>query len=142
MTSKKLHPIQLESILVKELFVRNNALSSDMPDELNSKFKFKIAHDKFDEQTNIIHVGIIIESGEPDSQSDEHVELLDLRIHLLGAFVVDKEYFPIDKIEHWATNNAPLILYPYAREHVYSLTGRVLNSPVILPLLQIPTFNK
>ncbi len=134
---QKLHPIQIEGVKVRELSVRNNSPIEDNT-ELEGKFKFKVAHGKYDEESSSINVGLIIELGTPEVEGSK--EPLDLRVHLVAKFNVDTSNFPVDKLEHWAQYNAPMILYPYAREHVYSLTGRVLSSPVLLPLLQVPTF--
>lgn len=133
---RKFHPIQVEGIKVRELFVRNNAMADD-PSELTGDFQFKVGHTEFNPEESSVDVGLIIEMGDPDnSESDEK---LDLRVHLHAKFSIDADAFPVDKIDHWAEHNAPLILYPYAREQVYSLTGRTLNAPVLLPLLQVPT---
>lgn len=135
---QKLHPIQIEGVKVRELFVRNNSIVEDTK-ELEGSFKFKVAHGKYDEDSSSINVGLIIELGNPDASADQSKAPIDLKVHLMARFNIDKDNFPIEKVEHWAQYNAPMILYPYAREHVYSLTGRVLSSPVILPLLQVPT---
>ncbi|HDI3228835.1 TPA: protein-export chaperone SecB [Vibrio cholerae] len=132
----RLHPIQIMGVKVRELSVRNNSPIDDNT-ELEGKFKFKVAHGKYDEESSSINVGLIIELGTPETESSK--EPLDLRVHILAKFHIDAGSFPVDKLEHWAQFNAPMILYPYAREHVYSLTGRVLSSPVLLPLLQVPT---
>lgn len=133
---KKLHPIQIEGIKVRELFVRNNAMTDDSS-KLSGDFQFKVGFTGFNPEESSIDVGLIIIMGEPDNL--ESSELLDLKVHLHAKFFIDIKVFPIDKIEHWAEHNAPLILYPYAREQVYALTGRTLNSPILLPLLQVPT---
>ncbi|MDF0535619.1 hypothetical protein PY479_15200 [Shewanella sp. A32] len=134
----KLHPIQIDGIKIKELFIRNNS-SSGTVEAREGKFKFKVAHGKFDVELSSVNVALIIEMGTPELPEAKSEEPLDLRVHILAKFSVDKEQFPIDKIEHWAEYNAPMILYPYAREHVYSLSGRVLDTPILLPLLQVPT---
>lgn len=133
---RKLHPIQIQGIKVRELFVRNNAMTDDS-DELSGDFEFKVGHTEFNAEESSIDVGLVIVMGKPEDPDSD--ELLDLKVHLHAKFSIDVKLFPVDKIEHWAVHNAPLILYPYAREQVYALTGRTLKSPILLPLLQVPT---
>ena len=63
-----------------------------------------------------------------------------LIIELVGLFHVDEDSFPVNKIEHFARNNAPLLLSPYLRESAYSLTTKCGFTPFILPLYEVPQF--
>ena len=63
------------------------------------------------------------------------------RVEILGLFNVDDERFPIKSVHSWAKQNAPLILYPYLREQVFSLTSRAGFEGTLLPLFQVPTFS-
>jgi len=52
----------------------------------------------------------------------------------LGIFEVDEDKFPFKFIQNWAEKNAPLILYPYLREQVFSLSSRAGFGGTLLPL--------
>lgn len=137
-TEHKLHPIQIEGIKVKELFVRDNFSNETPQDDLVGKFKMKVSHSAFDAENQMITIGLVIELGEPNSIEPVN-GTVDLRVQLMAKFSVDTDTFPREKLEHWAQHNAPMILYPYAREQVYSLSSRALDNPILLPLLQVPT---
>ena len=137
----KLHPIQLQGILVKELFIRiNNPSEPRNLDE--NQFQIGIGHSDFDEKDSTIDIGLLVTIGNPDSSGDSEKDTkFDLKVHLLAKFLIDKNSFPIDKIDHWAEHNAPLILYPYLREHVHGLSVRAGIDPILLPLMELPTFS-
>lgn len=93
-------------------------------------------YSKYNEDARQIIVKTSVEVG-----CDDGNELpFSLRVELVGIFIVDESQFPIVHIEKWAKGNAPLILYPFLREHVYGLTSRAGFDGMLLPLLEIPTF--
>jgi len=57
---------------------------------------------------------------------------------MTGEFAIE-DNFPRDKIELWASINAPFVIYPYMRERLYYITNQGGYPPIMLPLLQIPT---
>lgn len=128
------HPIQIEAVRVLELALNlkdpEKALSaSDLP------FKFSTGHTKFDPDQKAISVGVIGEIGTSDDDTPFHV-----KVHLIGVFSVNTDVFPLDKVEDWAQNNAPLLLLPFLREHIYGLCNRAGLKEVFVPLLVIPNF--
>lgn len=129
------HPIQLVHLKVTKLFIEPNL---DVKQDLETdtgKFSLVTGHGDYDEEDKIITVstGAKISSEDGDNP-------FDLDIELLGIFEVDEDRFPLIHIEDWAKRNAPIILYPYLREHVYSLTTRCGFTGALLPLLEVPTF--
>jgi preprotein translocase subunit SecB len=102
-----------------------------------SEFTWKRAHGAYDEERHVIEVSAQIEYG-IETKADEPVAY-SLRVHLMGQFQVDEARFDKGKIDKWARVNAPFILYPYLREHVFALTARAGFNPVLLPLLELPT---
>ncbi len=133
---KTLHAIQLEAIETRELFIRlNGEISEDFEDAFKEAIKLGSAHSDFDEENKIIHIGLRLTIGmEKDTDSP-----LSMRIEIVGTFSVNTDEFPENMIEDWAKKNAPLILYPFAREHCFALTTRCGLPQAILPLLQVPT---
>lgn len=141
MDKLKEHPIQLQGILVKELFVRvNDPSKADKPDD--KKFQLGVGHSNFNSENNTIDVGLFIKIGQPEViEEKEIMTKFDLKVHLLAKFIINQEEFPINQIGHWAEHNAPLILYPYIREHVHALSIRAGISPILLPLMEVPTIS-
>jgi preprotein translocase subunit SecB len=60
-------------------------------------------------------------------------------VEILGRFSIDTKAFPVEHVPEWARTNAPIMLFPYLREHVYSLTLRAGFKPAVLPLITVPT---
>lgn len=130
----KHHPIQLVDIKVLELYIKSvkHVENEDLPEE--GEFGFYHAHTALDDSDNTIAVKMGVKIDEEDGAP------FTLKVELLGIFEVDVEKFSIDDLESWARKNAPLILYPYIREHVYSLTIRSGIEGILLPLFVVPTF--
>lgn len=132
-----LHPIQLVSIKTLELSIKDNPDYSGNNKEDSYPYKLGIANAPFNEKDSTITVKV---RAEISSVEDRQVPYT-LRAEIAGLFEVNKDVFPMDFIEDWARKNAPLILYPYLRENVYSLTTRFNNEDgAVLPLFQVPTF--
>lgn len=132
------HPIQLASLNVAELHIEPNVAPDKKTGVEESEVTISSAYSEYDEEENLISVAVKAEvgmSGDSDSPPP-----FSMRVEVTGNFtVVDKERFPMDEIQHWAEFNAPMILFPYVREHVFSLTARCGFDPMILPLLEVPT---
>lgn len=129
----KPHAIQLVSLRVVELAIKVD-VTAPKDTELG-EFSIETASSKYNAEKHRINVKMRVVSGENDEDGP-----LQLKVEVVGVFKVDESAFPVDKIAHWADHNAPLILYPYVRENVYSLTNRAGFSQALLPLLEIPTF--
>ena len=129
-----LHPIQLVDLKVLKLSleIAPEKEQDKLPDE--GSFSLYSGFSDFNKEKREIAVkaGIKIDSDEDDSPFSLHVELLCL------FSIGDK--CPTKYIDSWADKNAPLILYPYLREHVHSLTSRAGFEGLILPLFEVPTF--
>lgn len=134
-----LHPIQLQGIRVLEL--NFSVTKPEQPNQedlegIDLPFKFLSGHSEFDPVTNVVTVGVIGEVG----GIAEEVEIpFYIKANLLGQFIVDISKFPMDKIDDWAKKNAPLILFPFLREHIYGLASRAGIKEVVLPLFTVPT---
>jgi len=133
------HPIQLKGLVVKELFFRANS-NDENENEETGNFQLGIGHSEYDSDLREIDVGVIIKIGSPDlTDGGDSNAPFDIKVHLLAKFSVDENRFPVDQIEHWAENNAPLVLYPYVREHVHGLSVRGGIRKIYLPLMEVPT---
>lgn len=133
----KLHSIQLVNVTVIELFIKANQRpeNSHYPEKL--KYSLLVGHTSYDQKTESIRVAIKIEIGTDKEQEDYPYSM---RVELSGEFcITDESAFPMEHINDWAKRNAPILLYPYIREHVYALTVRCGFRPLILPLLQLPS---
>jgi len=131
------YPIQPTFIIVREIhFISNRPPSkSDKIDE--SKIKFSRTITPFDEKSKRLQVTLGAEYGfDPDQETSKPP--FSVKVVMTGEFVIE-ENFPKDKIELWASINAPFVIYPYLRERLYYITNQGGFPPIMLPLLQIPT---
>lgn len=133
-----LHAIQLVGIKILELsiVVNPDIITENARTDFDGAgpFSWNIGHSDYDHERKGIVVKAIINMGEEEKSP------FKLKIEMAGIFEVDESRFPLIHIEHWASNNAPLVLYPYLRELAYGLTTRAGFPGVLLPLLQVPTF--
>jgi preprotein translocase subunit SecB len=129
------HPIQLRSLNVRELHAKTHIPPDAIEDVDVGAYSISVGHSDFDEKIKNIQVGVKLEAGSDDPDDAP----FSLTIELVGDFQVDDERFPVDHLDNWARENAPYILLPYLREHVYALTARCGLEPMILPLAVVPT---
>jgi preprotein translocase subunit SecB len=133
--SLKLYPIQLANLGVKELSIRAHVPPEGGDVKIGLKDCSIIAgHGDYDVQEKTIAVSLRLEAGGKED------DLVTIKIELMGLFIVDEKRFPINRISEWASRNAPVILYPFLREHTYALTARCGFRPLTLPLVVVPTF--
>lgn len=130
-----LHAIQLRALKVVTLNL--HAKFGVDPTTKPEGFILETAHSAYDQDDSTIHVKVRVQVG--DEGEDGGAGPYSLEVELLGVFSVDASRFPLDQVEHWAENNAPMILYPYIREHATSMAIRGGFNPVLLPLLEMPT---
>ncbi|HHF0508394.1 protein-export chaperone SecB [Vibrio antiquarius] len=136
------HPIQLRDVKVLELYISANPsclADEDSECDDSSDFGFYHTHSEYNEQAKSFIVKVAAIIGRED-EDDEPTTEFDLRVELLGVFEVDEERFPIEHINDFASKNAPIIMYPYLREHVFSLTTRAGFDSAVLPLFEVPVF--
>ena len=132
----KEHPIQLEYLGVKELHVRSFVPpAKDLEIESND-MTVSIGHGDYDEERKILCVSMGVQLGKDDVDCGLP---LFLKVEVTGVFKVDDNRFDIKNIEDFAENNAPYILNPYIREHVFALSARCGFRPIIMPLIEVPT---
>jgi preprotein translocase subunit SecB len=136
MTEKKtkLHGIQLTEIKIVQLSIKVNQTSTFI-EQPNIDFSINQGHTKYDQENKKINVAAKLITVKKDDQENP----FDLVVELFGVFVVDESHFPIEHIEDWAKRNAIMLLIPFLREHVYSLTVRCGLPPMIVPLFTVPT---
>lgn len=136
------HAIQIETINTIKLSIEKNE-DYTKPHESKNDFMMHCATTDYDQENKIICVKLSVFIGfDKDKNKIIDAEFW-MEVVIEGIFSVDESSFPMDKINVWANQNAPLILYPYAREAAFSLTNRILDdSAAILPLLTLPTIKK
>ena len=142
----QLHPIQLKEITVNKLSVviNNHEKALDYQGEVS--MRLALGKSDFSPEEKYISVGLRVKvepapseeisalsSGENDA---DPAFLLEVELH--GHFVVDLEKFLQKHIEPWSRVNAPFLLFPYVREHVYGLANRAGMRGLILPLFIQP----
>lgn len=141
------HPIQLRDVRVLSLFIKDNPhydVEAGSKEDY-SNFSFFHTHSEFDSERKAFAVKVRATIGvneEPElCEEQEHCYPFKLDVELVGMFeVVDTDSFDENDIPSFAKQNAPLILYPYLREHVYSLTTRAGYESAVLPLFEVSPF--
>jgi preprotein translocase subunit SecB len=133
---KALHAIQLQAVSTRELFICINGPVDDaVITACGDQVQLDSAHGDFNKEDRTINVGLRLMLG-----MDENNDFpISMRIEIVGSFTVDTDQFDEGNIESWATRNAPMILYPFVREHWCALTIRCGLPQMILPLIQVPT---
>lgn len=130
----KLHAIQLTDLRVSELSIH---VDLSVPRDASiGGFNIETGRSAYNHEEHQIQVKMRVSMGAQEGESSP----FQLAVAIHGNFVVDESRFDIKFIEDWADKNAPLVLYPYLREQVYSLTSRAGFPEALLPLIEIPTF--
>lgn len=133
----KMHPIQIVDLKILTLAIEIDPAIEQrtLPD--SGSFRIYHGHSEFNNETSQIgvKVGVSIDSQEDNSP-------FTMKVELLGVFDVDQSEFDIKYINDWSSKNAPLIMYPYLREHVHALTSKAGFDGVLLPLFVVPTFKQ
>ena len=132
-----LHPIQLEFVAVRELTIRVKApprRSYELPD---GTCGYGNSVSDFDEETRKFQVGAVVTIG--DSEFSSPAIPLYLRVELIGGFIAKDKNLTPEQVLAWAKQGAHFTLVPYLREQVAALTGRAGFTPILIPLIQIPT---
>ena len=131
----RLHPIQLEEILVEELELKIEDPKKAREDNIVCEFSLKTGHSDYNSNSKALYVGVIGEIN-----ADGHNAPVYLKVKLHGIFSVGED-FPIEFVNDWAEKNAPLILIPFVRENIYSLASRAKVN-VVVPLFTLPSIKK
>lgn len=130
------HAIQLHELRIAELSIQ---VDLSVPrDATVGAFSIESGRSDYDRESRQIQVRMSVLIGH-DEQAQEQAPY-KLKVELHGLFKVDDTRFSPDNVEDWAEKNAPLVLYPYLREQVYSLTGRAGFTETVLPLFEVPTY--
>ncbi|WP_421318579.1 protein-export chaperone SecB [Aeromonas veronii] len=141
------HAIQIENInyLISSIEVNTDLdyanINVDMltAENAENSFQMRSMRTEYDHESKHIAVKLEISIGYDENLQKIQTANFWLHVAVEGIFTVDEDKFPVNKIEHWAAHNAPLTLYPYAREVAYSLSSRVLkDGAVLFPLLTLP----
>lgn len=127
------HPIQLMKVDIKELFFKSNESSDPNYEFPEDHIRVGIGCSEPSEQ-DFFSIGIKISLGSEEDQSNKYFA----KIELIGHFYIDTENFKLEHLPSWTKNNAPIVLLPFIREHLYSITLRAGFKPFILPLIQVP----
>lgn len=141
-TPLRTYPIQLAYVTVKAL-----SFEALRPVDVNFKIDPKninvvTTFGQFDPSDKSIQVGLGADFGWDEKTDPEETRgWVQMRVRLVGHFFVDDTSFPVSRLEEWGKHNAPMLLFPFLREQVFSLTVRCGIAPVALPLVYLPTSN-
>ncbi len=130
----KQHAVQLVAFQTTELRIKVTGDPSALDQFEGCPASLEASHSAYNEAEQTIQVrvrAVVTESEEAP---------LSIYVEVVGRFKVDESRFDKNDVVRWAQVNAPYTLYPYVREHVFSLASRVGAKGLIMPLLEIPTF--
>ena len=130
-----------EKIIVKELSLKlvNNSALASKSGKGSQHITYRVGASDFDEEKELFSTGFICEIN--PTEEEALAEGFNLKIDIIGVFSVDTDNFKVTSVEHFALHNAPVILLPYVREHVFTLTSRA-GIDCLLPLVEVPVFGK
>jgi hypothetical protein len=138
------HPVQIGFVGVRELVFQAFApgsIAQTYPDPLLNIQQYVAPYDN---TTRAIVFGCIVSTKITQPPQDVAKYLADgntpylLRVNLVAQLIKPDETSE-ESFERWVVLNGIYLIYPYVREHVYSLTVRAGFRPAILPFLTVPT---
>lgn len=130
----ELHPIQLRDISVSRLnvVVNDPAVATNYEGEVD--LEFKIGTSDFEEDDPHIAVGFNVTALPMPKENPPFL----IEVELSGQFEVDLKKFKFEHLHEWSRTNAPFLLLPYVREHIYGLALRAGIKSFALPLFVQP----
>ena len=136
----RLHGIQLEGLRVIELNLNVHDLDAAQRPGLELPVRTTVGVTEFDEEAFVIGVGLVCTLGDDGSTEGREPSAFFIKVHILGQFKVDLARFPRKHVLDWAQKNAPVLLLPFLREHIYGLALRAGIKDIILPLVTLPVY--
>jgi preprotein translocase subunit SecB len=131
------HPMQLNYLGIRELSIKSNRPPEGTIGAAAEKVTFSLSYpDNFDATKNAFSITVALEVG----MEAETEEPYSMKIELRGFFSVDTANFDPKNVPDWSQEGAMFVLYPFLREHAYALSSRAGFKPLLLPLLEVPTF--
>jgi len=133
---ENLHPIQLKTLAVKKL-------TAEVFDEIRLRtfegaidLSISLGTNPHEAGENTVWVGMKAEV-KPDLKEGEDA-IFYIEVEISGNFSIDLNNFKEKNIDAWTRVNAPFLLIPYLREHVYGLSSRIGVKDLLLPLMIQP----
>ena len=137
---ERLHGIQLEALRVIELSLNVRDIEAAQRGGFELAVHTSVGVTEFNDEERVIGVGLVGTIGEDGSAENAERSAFSIKVHILGQFKVDLSKFPRKHLNDWAQKNAPVLLIPFLREHVYGLALRAGIKDVILPLVTLPVY--
>lgn len=131
---KELHPIQLREILIRKASVVINDHLVALADKCDVHVSMQQGSSTFNRGSSSFQVGLKAEAIPADTKKGD-VPAFFIEIEFAGAFEVDYSGFLFEDLERWCQVNAPIILMPFMREHLYGVAIRAGIRGVFLPLV-------
>ena len=141
-----LHPIQLQFVAVRELFIQTFYPPVPGENYVPEAGQLTTSVAQFDAERKVIQISLQFKIGLDHEPSEEEISEIKsksaqpfrIRVHLVAQFSIDTNNFPESKIQQWGKANAPALMFPFLREHVFGLTSRCSYTPLILPMIVLP----
>jgi hypothetical protein len=124
------------------------------PPEPDSRFSYRLKSEATVEYDNgesfvvrVKYALTIVEesSGEvDDSFSDPEAAIADIEFEQGGLFALEMregdDPVQAEELEAYAVSTGQFALYPYARQYIYDLTGRLALPPLTIGVLRMPIY--
>jgi preprotein translocase subunit SecB len=146
----KLFPAQLRFVVPKIVHLETYVPPNSSININGAPINYTTFSSPYNAQTHLIQIGIRVDAGTKQNEGEDPKAVptdsitptapFFLRLELVAEFEIDESVFPMPRLNEWINKNAPYTLFPFIREHIFSLTARAGFSPLILPLVELPTF--
>lgn len=133
----ELHPIQLRDILVEHLSITVNDPKTAHDFEGTVELELNVGTSDFSPDDPFLAVGVRARVA-PGAKQDSGDPAFVAEVELSGQFEVNFERFKFEHLDEWAKINAPFLLLPYVREHIYGLAMRAGVRGLVIPLFIQP----
>lgn len=131
----RVHPIRLLRVSPKKLCIEANEPPDPEKgiDELNN-VSIRVGHTEYDKKKKQFAISVQISTSKDPNLP------YSLEVDLRAIFEVDEKKFDVQYVEDWARRGSIYVLAPFVREYMYWLTSKCGFKPILLPLLEVPTF--
>jgi preprotein translocase subunit SecB len=138
--SLPLFPIQLAKVDIGEIQY-SCAGFSDANVVPAETFNLKVTVSAYDSESKSLQVALTFDSkSDPDNSALPYPYSLQITVH--GQFFVheDRLPFPVAEIRKWAEKNGVIILLPFLRESVHTISQKTGFPPMMIPMIEVSAF--
>lgn len=132
--------VELESISLAEATLHTSFDPLASPESVQLSQRYRTHYELPDARPDHVYVSVELklEAAEPHNEVPAR-ELLQLEATYLAIYrLTGAATYPSDALEHFASLNGPYNVWPYWRELIQTVTGRVGLGGLVLPVFRPP----